>query len=481
MHFYVPFGPTKLAALRVTNGQIDWIFDTRTRIRSSPALAREALYLAAGYRVLAIAQNGDLKLEFSDPKVFFFGGTVIAGDLVVVQGSENPDGQQPKNFVYAFDVDTLDLRWKANAGRGQVVSCDTAGVSSADHRIFAGGRDGRLRCLDLESGKLVWEAHLGVNCLRSRPTYHDGRVYVTSFEDGVFCIDAADGSICFHVDLYEEGVWSPAVVHERKLLIHSGASLFLLDPVTGEREAEIPIGYHAYTAPVPIQKDILICGGDPPDHGCLFRISIEGALAKPPAYSRTIFPVRKVDESEVAGEVAEIELEFEEEEEDLLLTLDARSLHGSAMMTLTEVGSGIYRWVGRIPDRVKQGRWVGIVLVKGQGEGNTVMSLLADFRVRRDLPEATEIEDVETVTQKSPTYSGPATILAFLKYYGVSNLDQDDIKAMGDWMIATYDLDLHHKWRAGSLRIFHGSGQRRLPEMEGQNVEESIRRGIDDD
>lgn len=57
-HFFAPFGPIRIAALSMANGAVDWVFDTGTRVRSSPVLADSELIMAAGDRVIALGLDG---------------------------------------------------------------------------------------------------------------------------------------------------------------------------------------------------------------------------------------------------------------------------------------------------------------------------------------------------------------------------------------------------------------------------------------
>ena len=124
---------------------------------------------------------------------------------------------------------------------------------------------------------------------------------------------------------------------------------------------------------------------------------------------------------------------------------------------------GSYVWSGEVPPQMKRGRWVGIAHEEATGEH---ISILADFQ-KQDLPPKFEIQNVQSVTQKSSVHSGPATIVAISNYYQKHML-QDDVMRMGDWMIEEQNLDPHHKWRMGSLRIFRTSSNEALPEMSAE-------------
>ena len=461
--FFAPFGPTRIAALNMANGAVEWVFDTGTRVRSSPVLADGELVLAAGDRVIAVGLGGTLRKEYVSQGVFFFGEPLVVDDLVVVHGSENPTDGVPSNFVYALDRASLAPRWRAPAGIGMVISCDTCGLATDGVQVFAGGFDGVLRSFDNSSGQTVWSTKLRGDLLRSRPVASGKLVYVTSPDCSIAAVEITTGRPVFTEPLYEEGSWGPPCVVHGNVYVHSGPSLFALDAANGAVHREWPIGYHSYTAPVPTPEgDILICGGDPPDCGYLFRISPK-QLDGPIGHSWTVFPVSDAGDDSVA----EIYVEFDRAMPGVTPLLDARSLGGADAETLRSISPSTFRWRGHVPRQVKHSRWTGVLRLVG--DETTYGTLLADFGVADAVPESSQINGITPVTQLNQVFSGPATIEAILGRYG-AQLDQEQIKAMGDWIVESHGLDLHHKWRAGSLRIFHGSGHTELPEMADKGV-----------
>ena len=136
--------------------------------------------MAAGDRVIALGLDGKPRQVFASDGVFFFGEPVVVDDLVVVHGSENPNDTEPSNFVYALDRASLTPRWRAAAGTGMVISCDTCGLATDGQHVIAGGFDGTLRAFDLGSGQTAWSTFLQGDLLRSRPIVSGEVAYVTS-------------------------------------------------------------------------------------------------------------------------------------------------------------------------------------------------------------------------------------------------------------------------------------------------------------
>ncbi len=61
-------------------------------------------------------------------------------------------------------------------------------------RIWVGGDDGVVRCLDARDGKLMWQYATGGE-MRIAPTYWQGRLFAGSDDGWVYCWDAAGGKL----------------------------------------------------------------------------------------------------------------------------------------------------------------------------------------------------------------------------------------------------------------------------------------------
>lgn len=65
-------------------------------------------------------------------------------------------------------------------------------------RVFVGGEDGALRCLDLATGAPVWTFSSG-GPIRSTPAYFKGRVYVGSMDGTLYVLHAGTGAVLWSV------------------------------------------------------------------------------------------------------------------------------------------------------------------------------------------------------------------------------------------------------------------------------------------
>jgi outer membrane protein assembly factor BamB len=454
--FYVPCGPTRLTALDAATGEEHWQYEAGARIRSSPQLIDGKLDLAIANQVVELTTGGYAERTWQRQGAFFFGNIVAVGPYLAAVFSQNPEHSTPHHRLCVLDRHTLQPLWERTFGERLVVSCDTAGSTSDGERIYIGSRDGLLSAFDLLSGDLCWQISLGCNLQRSRPLVANGLVYAASFEAGLFAVRALDGVLQFHFTGHPDGCWSPPCLLGHLIALHSGPTLFLIDPTTGEQRDELAIGYHAYTALVPFQNDLLVGGGDPPNDTYLFRIALHPADQKARENGTWVFhpptstACYRLSTSETVDAIQS----------------DAHSLGGSRKEAMRPLGTGQWEWTGTIPGRVKEGQWTAITTLYDSTGESRVITTVVDFSTGRALPAQVQIPNIPQPVQVGITESGPAVIEAVLRRYG-RQVQPNEIAAMANYIIEAHHLDPHDKWRSGAVRILHSSNPHRLPEMEG--------------
>jgi outer membrane protein assembly factor BamB len=127
------------------------------------------------------------------------------------------------------------IAWRAKIGIG------FSSMAVAGGRVVAMGNQGGqevVACYQADSGKRLWEhrypaalvdnLHEGGPC--STPTIHQDRVYVVGKEGLLHCLNMADGSVAWRIDLRRElgvrtpewGFCSSPVIHERMLILQAG-------------------------------------------------------------------------------------------------------------------------------------------------------------------------------------------------------------------------------------------------------------------
>lgn len=94
---------------------------------------------------------------------------------------------------------------------------DAHQVVAADGRVFFGtSADGKVYCLDGNSGQVRWSHYTGCP-IRLAPTLHDGRVYFGSDNGTAYCLSAEDGSV----------IWTFSVAPESKRVLGHGRMISL--------------------------------------------------------------------------------------------------------------------------------------------------------------------------------------------------------------------------------------------------------------
>jgi len=83
-------------------------------------------------------------------------------------------------------------------------------VAIAHGRLFLGTHEGRLLCLDPETGKEVWHFASGDSVLAA-PAVGDGRVYFGSFDGSVYALDERTGALAWKHDTGKPVVSTPAL------------------------------------------------------------------------------------------------------------------------------------------------------------------------------------------------------------------------------------------------------------------------------
>lgn len=138
---------------------------------------------------------------------------VIAGDrLFVAVEEKNPT-------VQAWDRKTEKQLWSFRSDKG---FWSTPAVVNG--RVYIGGDDAKLHCLDAATGKPLWafEAQRGI---WSSPCVVDGKVVFGSYDGFLYMLDAASGKELWRHDL-EGPVLSTACIVDGAIYIGSGDGHF---------------------------------------------------------------------------------------------------------------------------------------------------------------------------------------------------------------------------------------------------------------
>jgi outer membrane protein assembly factor BamB len=105
-------------------------------------------------------------------------------------------------------------------------------VDNAQTRLYAGTRDGTVRCRF--RGRTAWVFHAGGAILAS-PLIEGETLYVPGGDGVVYALNRFTGAVRWQVDIHEELTTTPATSEGRLLVMSSSQSVTALDLETGKR------------------------------------------------------------------------------------------------------------------------------------------------------------------------------------------------------------------------------------------------------
>jgi outer membrane protein assembly factor BamB len=125
--------------------------------------------------------------------------------------------------VYCLDADSGDYVWS-------VKNSDYAASSPivADGKVIIGSMDGNVYCLDKDTGDKVWNYQIGID-IHSSPAVVKGKVYI-----GNYCLDANNGNKIWKSEIGTSLVSSPAVYNNKLYIGSYNEKVYCLDAGTGE-------------------------------------------------------------------------------------------------------------------------------------------------------------------------------------------------------------------------------------------------------
>ncbi len=154
------------------------------------------------------------------------------------------------------------------------------GVAAGGGRVFATTGFGTVVALDAATGRRVWEKKLG-SPVRSSPTVANGKVYLVTVDNRIFCLSATDGEVVWDFRRYAEsagvlGSPSPAVSGNYVVAPYSSGEIIAFNTETGK-----PAWADSFSRTQrmsPIAKLSTISGRPVIDRGFVYAISHSGRM-----------------------------------------------------------------------------------------------------------------------------------------------------------------------------------------------------------
>jgi outer membrane protein assembly factor BamB len=276
-----------LFAILAENGKPLWKAELKTRL-GTPSVDSERVYVTSEAGVLAIdRERGEIQWRFpigngageSTPisiggALFVSGydghayGIEAATGLEVWKHDFGADGQQlqgefenqkarfqeirarprgsssdgdiflqavfDQSRLVAIDCGTGQRRWSF-----QAAGWTADGPTISDGRVFIGSQDQHVYCLDRQTGQPLWKFQ-APTWLASRPAVHDGRLYVPAHRGRLYQLDARTGDVLWAFQPAEEAernghIYSFPIVTEDTVYFAAGSGwVYAVDTSNGE-------------------------------------------------------------------------------------------------------------------------------------------------------------------------------------------------------------------------------------------------------
>ena len=109
-----------------------------------------------------------------------------------------------------------------------------ASPSIVDGRLYVGSNDNNLYCLDPETGDELWTYETD-DSIKSTPAVDNGRVYIGSNDDNIYCLNAETGALIWNYTTEGDVQSSPAVYNERVYIGSNDDNVYCLNADTGNK------------------------------------------------------------------------------------------------------------------------------------------------------------------------------------------------------------------------------------------------------
>ncbi|MFB3890169.1 MAG: PQQ-binding-like beta-propeller repeat protein [Candidatus Bathyarchaeia archaeon] len=224
------FGSNEAHSAVGSGGPIDmklsWRFQTGGAVVSSPSIVAGKVYVGSDDKNLYCidASSGNKIWSFAT-------GTSIRSSPAVVNGkvyTGTDDG-----FLYCLDANSGSQIWKASTPGQQIpiVSSTypryTSSPTVVSGKVYAGGSDGKLYCLNADSGNVYWTIQT-TDAILSTPTYNAGDgVYFASIDGFVYKVNPDNGNIIWNISTpigLETAMEGTPIIGNGLVVIGSGAA-----------------------------------------------------------------------------------------------------------------------------------------------------------------------------------------------------------------------------------------------------------------
>ncbi len=247
-----------------------WRTNLKVPILGTPVAGDDAVFIGTGTRrLMAVnAETGDrIGRMWTDVPVE--DGMAYADGKIVI------GGRSIYNKLRCYDVFSSEFLWSKNSDRG------ASAPIICGERVFYSTAKGVLFALALESGEKIWRREFERGVFEHEPAFRDSLLFIADQNGRLYCIDADSGTIIWELEVPPSASGPPVVIPDHVILpVHSGRILVItLDgavrvEIQAPGELVSPIACIGPTIFGVTRKGIVFAG-DLGDGGILWQASID--------------------------------------------------------------------------------------------------------------------------------------------------------------------------------------------------------------
>jgi len=237
-----------LLAASTANADLLWQFATDGAVAGNPVVRGDSVYVTGGSRLYVLSREGELRWSYNAGAPSR--STVeLAGEVVYLladNGLHAVDASGQRLWLF----ESSDGPWQVEGktmGWGEGLHTDPwawyrSAPRAADDRVVFANRQGTW-AVEAQSGKQLWHADTGAT--HTRPALHDGMAVVGSWDNHLYGVKLADGTVAWKVEARLpggemagwqgwEGFNLDPVIHEGVVYVGSrGTHFYAIDALTG--------------------------------------------------------------------------------------------------------------------------------------------------------------------------------------------------------------------------------------------------------
>jgi outer membrane protein assembly factor BamB len=300
---YVGSPDRGLYAIRVTDGAVVWRFQSLGALEGTPTLHEGTLYVGStdGALYALDARTGRMKWRFATIAEVVHAPIVLGDSVYCVNGDDT---------VFAVSRDRGEQQWRfRREPPGGITGGGHAGLLVHRDTLITGFSDGRVVAIHLSDGTPAWErdtsadseapqgaveAHRTID-VDTTPVLLDGSVFVASYTAGLYALDPDSGSVRWRVERMLN--ISALAVDERFLYVTSATGgLSKVAPGDGEVQWSRSFGVPSVQRPVAASGVLYVPSAeaslwvvDPETGEPLQGLGREGVTATPLVVGRDVF------------------------------------------------------------------------------------------------------------------------------------------------------------------------------------------------